>query len=247
MLAWWMSMALVTAPPVVAIDAGHGGAHEGAWGVCGVLEKDITWALARQAADILTATRLARPYLVRQGDETLALEARAARANAAGAVLFVSIHANASPNPGAHGVETFFLSNRAAHGRLASLAERENEGIDFAEVAATDDAVQLVLRGLSLDAAHAESQQLALTTQQTLQRRLRARGRGVLQAPFVVLLGTQMAAVLVEVGFLTHPEECVRLTRPAYQEQVAQALASSILAHLATDGRVLARQDAALP
>ena len=228
--------------PVVAIDAGHGGTQEGATGICGIQEKNVTLALAQRVDAILRQSGLAAPLMVRQGDETLALNERAARANAAEAALFVSIHANASPSVTARGIETFFLSNRAATGRLAHLADRENDGIAMPVLETHNAALQRILLGLSLDAAHSESQALALKVQTVLSDRLHSRGRGVLQAPFMVLLGAQMAAVLVEVGFLTHPEECALLAAADHQDAIAEAIATAVLAHLAIHSRALAQQ-----
>lgn len=224
-------VACVSSLPVVALDAGHGGDQEGAPGICGIAEKDVTLAISKRVASLLSQSGEALPYLIRPTDQTLSLQHRSARANAQRATLFVSVHANASENPKVHGVETFFLSHRSDTGRLARLARRENDGIDLAPPPPPDP-LQHILQGLSLDAAHTESQMLALRMQQTLQRRLHTRGRGVLQAPFMVLVGAQMAAVLVEVGFITHPKECVLLSTPAYQSQVAQALTEGILAHV---------------
>lgn len=221
----------VSALPVVALDAGHGGGQEGAPGICGIAEKEVTLAITRRVATLLSQSQQAAPYLVRTSDETLSLQQRSLRANAHHAALFVSIHANASQNPKVHGVETFFLSHRSDTSRLARLARRENDGVDLA-APAPPDPLQHILQGLSLDAAHSESQMLALRMQETLQRRLHTRGRGVLQAPFMVLVGAQMAAVLVEVGFLTHPKECALLGTQAYQTRVAEALAEGILAHV---------------
>lgn len=244
MLWWAFSTLLVHAGsgvlPVVAIDAGHGGTQEGATGICGVLEKDVTLSLAQRVNAILEQSGLAKPLLVREIDETLNLSERSARANAAEAALLVSIHANASPSPTARGIETFFLSNRAATGRLAHLADRENDGLAVPVLDSHDTALQRILLGLSLDAAHTESQALALKVQSVLSERLHSRGRGVLQAPFMVLLGAQMAAVLVEVGFLTHPDECELLASGEHQDAIAEAIATAVLAHLAVHSRGLA-------
>jgi N-acetylmuramoyl-L-alanine amidase len=225
----WLTTFL--ALPVVALDAGHGGLQEGAPGICGVAEKDVTLALARRTAAYIDATGQTRAYLVRQGDETLRLQQRADRAQRNGASVFVSIHANASPDPRVAGIETFFLSYGRASQRLLQLAHRENDGVD-APTATHIDPLSHILQGMSLDAAHNESQRLALRLQQTLQLRLKTRGRGVLQAPFMVLGAARMAAVLVEVGFITHPAECRRLASNAYQDRVARALAAGIVAHI---------------
>lgn len=244
MLWWALSSILMhgsgAALPVVAIDAGHGGTQEGATGVCGIREKDVTLSLAQRVDAILHQSGLARPLLIRALDETVGLTERSARANAAEAALFVSIHANASPSPTARGIETFFLSNRAATGRLAHLADRENDGIAMPVVDTHNTALQRILLGLSLDAAHSESQALALKVQSVLSEHLHSRGRGVLQAPFMVLLGAQMAAVLVEVGFLTHPDECALLASEEHQDAIAEAIATAVLAHLAVHSRGLA-------
>jgi N-acetylmuramoyl-L-alanine amidase len=231
MLAHAVCAATLLAIPLVAVDAGHGGPQEGAPGICGIAEKEVTLALARRTAAHIDASHMARALLVRKSDVPMGLQQRATLANAHGASLFVSIHANASADPHVHGVETFFLSHRSDSRRVQNLARRENDGLEVAPPP-PPDALQHILQGLSLDAAHTESQQLAMRLQHTLQAQLHSRGRGVLQAPFVVLQGAQMAAALVEVGFVTHPMECRRLAAPGYQEQVARALASGILAHL---------------
>lgn len=228
-LVGWASFVL--ALPLVAVDAGHGGVQEGAPGVCGIAEKEVTLALARRTAAHIGASGQAKAYLVRATDETLSLQQRCARANAQKARLLVSIHANASADPHVHGVETFFLSHQSDSRRVQRLARRENDGL-WVQAPAPIDPLQHILQGLSLDAAHNESQLLALGLQKTLQSQLHAPGRGVLQAPFVVLVGARMPAVLVEVGFLTHPAECRRLATAAYQERVAAALAAGIVAHV---------------
>lgn len=225
--------------PVVALDAGHGGEQAGARGVCGAWEKDITLAIARRVAAVLTQSGQAVPVLIRDDDSTLALPDRTARAHAAHAQLFVSIHGNASTSPEAHGIETFFLSLHAADRRLRRLSERENDGARLVPPAPLDP-LAMVLRGMSLNAAHTESQALAMSLQRAMVGHLHSRGRGVLQAPFMVLLGARMPAALVEVGFLTHARECERLTTAAGQASVAEAIAAGVLAHLSVRGPLAA-------
>ena len=227
--------------PIVAIDAGHGGLQEGALGICGLVEKDLTLSLAGQVTAILEQSGHVTPLMTHDQDVSLGLTERSEIANRAGAVLFLSIHGNASPNSSAHGVETYFLSNRAAGTRIAHLAARENDGEHFA-VAAQNTALQRILNGLSLEAAHVESQRFALTVQAALSETLPNHGRGVLQAPFVVLVDAHMAAALVEVGFLSNPTECLLLSNTRYQAALAQSLASAILAHVASDPKPLAQQ-----
>ena len=222
------------AMPVIALDAGHGGEHEGALGRCGLREKELTLALTQQIAAILQASGRVQVLQTRPSDHTVSLEARAERARSAGASLLLSVHANASTHPGSHGVETFFLSRAAADQRLAHLAQVENDGHRVPELSTPADPLAAVLAGLSLDSAHRESQALALRVQAILQARLHSRGRGVLQAPFWLLYRAEMPAVLVEVGFLSHPEECARLATAGHQALIAGALSTAVLAHLST-------------
>jgi N-acetylmuramoyl-L-alanine amidase len=251
-LVFLLSAALTAAPavpaplPIIALDPGHGGDQAGAHGVCGAWEKDVTLQIAKRVARVLEASGRARPLLTRDHDETLPLPLRSERALAARARLFLSIHANASVNPSARGVETFFLSLQPTERRLRRLAERENEGAGLAP-ARPGSPLALVLGGLRLDAAHVESQALAMSLQRAMVGHLHSRGRGVLQAPFMVLLGARMPAALVEVGFLTHPQECVRLTTDKGQEAIAEAIAAGVLAHLAVGRTVAAQGGATLP
>ena len=215
--------------PLIALDAGHGGEQTGAVGVCGVREKDVTLAVVQEVARILRESGRADVVLTRERDETVALEDRAQRANAAGAELFVSVHANASPDDTSRGPESFFLSAQAADRRVARLAAIENEGAKTR--GRSRGTLGRILDSLRLSSAHAESQRLAMLVQESLNQRFPTRGRRVLQAPFVVLRYADMPAVLIEIGFLTNAAECRELGTLAFQRQVAQSIAAAALAH----------------
>jgi N-acetylmuramoyl-L-alanine amidase len=240
MMAWLSLVMLLQAErllsplPVVAIDPGHGGAQIGAIGPCGLTEKDLTLAISEELAAVLRQSGRATPLLTRPSDLTLGLPERAAIANAAGASLFLSIHGNASTRPTARGLEVYFLSLRAANRRAAWQAERENHG-DKAPGATSDDALTEILWSLQAQANHAQSQRFALSLYAALSQGVGRAGhrRGVLQAPFLVLLSAQMPAALVEVGFLTNLEECQDLASTATQRRIAQSLAAAVLAELA--------------
>ena len=226
--------------PLVAIDPGHGGEADGAVGVCGVREKEVTLDIGVELARLLEASGRVRTLLTRTGDLDVDLEERARMANEAGAALLVSIHANAAPSSRSHGVEVFFLSSRAATGRIRHLVERENEGRSTDE--ATDaDPVQQILRRLGLAASHAESQRLALRLHERLANDLHAPARGVMQAPFVVLRAAAVPSVLVEVGFLSNADECRILGTREHRRGIARSLATSILSHLANEPSMVAR------
>lgn len=228
--------------PLVIVDPGHGGTQDGAIGVCGAREKDITMAVGGELAALLRASGRARVLLTRVSDTDLELEDRAWLANQAKGDLFVSIHANASRMSSAYGVETYFLSRRASDRRIEQLAERENGGIDFSELLQQDDTLARILDGLRLSSAHGESQRLAGRLHSAMSEQLNSKARGVLQAPFVVLLKANMPAVLVEVGFLTHEDECGQLQQQEHQRSVARSLVSAILDHLAREHSVVARR-----
>lgn len=222
---------LLLSGPLVVIDPGHGGAEHGAKGSCGVPEKDVVLGIARELAAVLESSGYARAHLTRDRDVDVPLEARAALANELGAALFISIHANSSSNPRNAGVETFFLSLDSAQKQHRALVNRENRGRSLtAEM--PKDPLDAVLKRLALEASHHESQRLALRLHDELARSTRYRARGVMQAPFIVLKGAQMAAALVEVGFLTHPQQCRRLASVEHQRAVARRLAGGIIAHL---------------
>ena len=225
--------------PVVVIDPGHVGAQAGATGICGLTEKDATLAVSIELGRLLDQSGRARTVLTRSDDRDIDLAARAQISNAEGASLFVSIHANASDREASKGIETYFLSQRAADRRLRALAQRENEGAPFFSNRADSD-VQVILDGLRIDAAREASVRLATRLHKSLSAKLIARARGVQQAPFAVLVGAKAPAVLVEVGFLTNPDECAALAQVEHQRKVAQALAAAILAHLSVEERALA-------
>lgn len=210
------------APPVVVIDAGHGGSNTGARGA-GLVEKQVTLAIATRVAELLRA-RDVTVQLTRTDDRTLTLRQRAAAAAAAAADVLVSIHANASTTRTQRGYETFVLTPRAVDvdGRaLRGELTTPRPGVD-PEIAAVLDDVE---RG----ASQWEAADLAARMQRALRDRRGPDGdRGVRQDAHHVLLGATMPAVLVEVGFLDHPIEGRELASPAVRAQLADAIAEAI-------------------
>ncbi len=227
--------ARATAPPappayVIVLDPGHGGEKDGALSVEGRREKDITLQIARQLKKRLERQG-ARVVLTRAGDESVDLPRRAAIANDEEADLFVSLHLNSAPGgPGstARGIETYFLSADATDDSASAVAARENA--DRFRTADATDTVGGILDDLEDQANLAESSRLAHALHGALVRGTRAPDRGVKQAPFHVLAGARMAAVLLELGFVSHPVEGKELARPARQEAIAGAIAAGIAA-----------------
>jgi N-acetylmuramoyl-L-alanine amidase len=218
---------------VAVVDPGHGGEKEGAVGPAGAREKVIALQIARRVATRLRKQG-GRVVLTRTGDVSVPLAQRAALANAERADLFISIHLNAMPGAArarARGVETYFLSADASDASATAVAARENaDRLAGEPVVDPNDPVSGILQDLADTDALRESSRLAYTLHERLVSRLAAEDRGVKQAPFYVLAGARMPAVLLEVGFVSHADESRKLETPAYQEEVAQAIADGIAA-----------------
>jgi N-acetylmuramoyl-L-alanine amidase len=223
--------------PTIVIDPGHGGVETGAIGPSGTQEKELTLLLAQGLARELVRRLPVQVELTRDEDAELPLDTRAAIANQHRARLFISIHLNSSVGGGAHGAETYFLSLEASDARAAAAARAENLqpplGGGAAETAAA--AAQPAVAGLDLilwDLAQsqhlAESQRFASLVQEELNTALGLRDRGVKQAPFRVLMGAAMPAVLVELGFLSNAEEERKLLTPEYRQQLVDALVRAV-------------------
>jgi N-acetylmuramoyl-L-alanine amidase len=211
----------------IVVDPGHGGKDPGAIGPNGVREKDVNLAIARKLASKLRETLACDVVLTRDSDIYLPLEERTAIANKVGADLFISIHANASTNRQAYGVETYYL-NFSKNDRAAAVAAREN-GTSLKDVGD----LELILFDLMANSKINESSRLAAEIQKALVEQLGGRfsdvrDLGVRQGPFYVLLGATMPSVLVETAFISHPREEQRLSSRDYQEQSAVAIATAV-------------------
>jgi N-acetylmuramoyl-L-alanine amidase len=223
------------APPegirTIVLDPGHGGSETGAVGPSGVQEKELTLLLARSLKARLESALGVRVVLTRDEDASLPHETRTSIANQNKADLFVSLHLNSAFGPSAHGAETYFLSATASDERAARAAELENRPAAAAGAPQGDDPLydlQLILWDLAQSHFLEQSQRLATLIQGELNTALELRDRGVKQAPFLVLMGAAMPAVLVEVGFISNPEEERRLQDPAYRAELADALVRAI-------------------
>jgi N-acetylmuramoyl-L-alanine amidase len=215
----------------VVLDPGHGGEREGAVGPAGTREKDLALKIARRVAELCRRRLGAQALLTRTGDTDVPLRDRVAFANHKRADLFLSIHANAAPSGrrSAVGVETYFLSADPSGASAAALVERENSDEEpNGRGRRGPDDVSLILDDLTLTSAQANASRLAYAIHQKLVLRTGAPDRGVQQAPFFVLTGARMPAVLLEIGFLTNPDEEQLLVQPAYQKRLAEAVVEGI-------------------
>jgi len=211
----------------IVIDPGHGGKDPGAIGH-GVQESLLTLDVALRLERLLTKAPGIEVTLTRRTDEFVALEERTAIANRAHADLFLSIHANASRNPAANGVETYFLSF-AANPDAEAVAARENAASDGAMRQLPD-----MIRAIALNDKLDESRELAAVVQESMVTRLRrqhksVRNLGVKKAPFVVLIGARMPSVLAEISFVTNKAEAQRLKTDAYKQRLAESLYDAVM------------------
>ena len=205
----------------VVIDPGHGGRDPGATSKSHVHEKVVVLELSLMLRNLLVS-RGYNVRLTRDNDTYLPLRERTRKATIHGADLFVSIHANAAANTGASGVETYYLA-LASDETAQRTAARENSGSGFS-IKELDKLVTRILKETKSE----ESHRLAQFVQSELADSTNAKDRGVKQAPFVVLIGTKVPAILVEVGFLSHTIEADKLTKKAYQHSIAEAIANGI-------------------
>lgn len=207
----------------VVIDAGHGGKDKGAIGDGTLYEKDLNLLLAKKLAQKFRQELKIQAIMTREGDRFIPLEERTAIANTKQADLFLSIHVNASPNPLAQGVETYFL-NLASDEEAVRVAAMEN-----ATSTKRIGDLQKILKDLMLNTKIDESSRLAHHVQLHLHDTLNTKfgpikNLGVKQAPFYVLIGARMPAILVETSFISNPQDRERLMQEDYQEQIVEGI-----------------------
>jgi len=216
---------------VVAIDAGHGGKDPGAHGPSGVHEKDVTLAVARVLARRINDDPGMKAVLIRDGDVFVTLQQRYMKARAAQADLFISIHADASPNQTATGASVFVLSTRGASSQAARwLADSENAA-DLVGGVSLDDKdrnLSAVLLDLSQSATMRASDDVAGQVLGALKNVGKAHHRDIERANFVVLRSPDVPSMLVETGFITNPGEEQKLDDPDYRNRLASAIASGV-------------------
>jgi N-acetylmuramoyl-L-alanine amidase len=210
----------------VVIDAGHGGSEDGARGAAGTLEKNITLSVARRLKAALEARLGVRVILTRDGDATVGLDERAALANNNKADLFVSLHANGSVRASASGAQVFYLSPDEYGDAAQRAAHADSESLPVFGGGARD--IELTPWEMAQARYVDESAALAQLVEASLRERVRVNSRSLQQAPLRVLVGANMPAVLIEMGFVTNPEQEKQLRSDDFQNNVVQALVSSI-------------------
>lgn len=216
----------------IVIDAGHGGHDTGTIGPTGLMEKDLCLDVALRLGKLIEQKLPGADVVYTRSDDTfIPLEERTNIANEAKADLFVSIHANSSPDHGARGVETYYLNMKGSPEAM-EVAARENavsqEGIHDLE-----DLVMKIARTEKID----ESKELAEDVQDSLSKRIQktakpVRNRGVRKAPFVVLIGADMPSILTEISFLSNPSDEQLLKKPEHRQHIAEGVFQGVSAYL---------------
>jgi N-acetylmuramoyl-L-alanine amidase len=210
----------------VAIDPGHGGDSLGTKAPLGLVEKELTLDIAQRLRRLLEADSF-QVLMTREQDRSLSLEDRGLAANRAGADIFVSIHLNWIEDRKTRGIETYYLgpTDDPFLTRLAAAENRES-GYSLADM-------RRLLDGIYAGVRQEKSKKLAQVVQAALFGSLGKvspglQNRGVKAAPFIVLLTTEMPAILAEVSCLSNEDEAELLTKPQYRQYIAEALAAGV-------------------
>ena len=217
----------ITGKRVVIIDPGHGGKDPGAIGPTGLRESEVTLGIALNLEKLLKGAGIPT-YLTRSKDEFVYLEDRTKFANQKNGFVFVSLHANSVLNhrPSAEGIETFVLSSKYIGASARDVADRENRASRAHPEVDTD--LALIIADLEESANIKYSLDFAEIVQKKLVNYLKLVDRGVKQAPFVVLKGANMVAVLAEIAFISNPEEEKLLKNSEFRQKSAQGLFEAI-------------------
>ncbi|HET6899752.1 MAG TPA: N-acetylmuramoyl-L-alanine amidase, partial [Vicinamibacteria bacterium] len=225
----------------IVIDAGHGGHDPGTLGRGGLQEKDLVLDVAVRLQRLVRDELGAEVVMTRSTDVFVPLEERTAIANAQGADLFLSIHANSSRNSSVRGIETYFL-NFAQDPHAEAVAAREN-----AISPATLKDLQNLVKAIALNSKIDESRDFASSVQEAMVQTIRpiapdVSDRGVRTAPFYVLIGANMPSILAEIAFVSNPQEERLLRTPEHRDRIARSLLDGVRAYLDSLGRSRTRQ-----
>jgi N-acetylmuramoyl-L-alanine amidase len=227
----------------IVIDPGHGGHDTGTIGPTGLREKDLVLDVGLKLKRLLEEKTNAEVIMTRSDDTFVPLEERTAIANQKAADLFISVHANASRDRSARGIETYYL-NFTSNPEALEVAAREN--------AASQESVhqlQDLIKKIALTEKIEESQDFATQVQREVYLRLKKitgaqKDRGIKKAPFVVLIGANMPSVLAEISFLTNPRDEKLLKKSDHRAQIAEALCNGVAHYVGSLGGIkVAREE----
>lgn len=217
-----------TSVRTVVLDPGHGGDDTGTRGANGTLEKNVTLAIARRLKTLIETRLGLRVFLTRDDDRSLTLDERTAFANNQQADAFISLHANASVRPTLKGAEVSFLSLAQAAPTSAPQVPDIGQTV-LPTLSGGMRAIDLVLWENAQQGHLERSSVLANFVDQSLRSRVEMSPRGVQQEPLRVLVGANMPAVLVETGYLSHPQQEAMLASADGQARLAEGLLEALV------------------
>ena len=235
---WTLLLSPSLSAATILLDPGHGGSNRGAIGYRSmpsgagkeVFEKDLTLAVAKKIKEALSSSSEHRVFLSRSVDRDISLEERADLAEKVGADVVVSIHVNSSSRRSARGFETYYLDNHQ-DGAVRKLEAVENKNLRGEELV-----VEQILMDLVIDKTVETSKALASSIHNQIKQGLRqfpSRDRGIRPGLFFILALAKRPAVLLEIGFISNPEELEMMGRDSFRQAYAKAVARGLSAYLA--------------
>jgi N-acetylmuramoyl-L-alanine amidase len=213
----------------IVIDAGHGGKDSGATGRRGTLEKDINLAAAKELAKLLRQEKVFDVVLTRDDDTFVPLDERSRIANEGQADLFVSLHCNAHRSPKENGYEVYFMSEKATDPEAERLAQFENSSLKLEGKTDADAQADLILHAMTKTESINAASELAALVSRDLRKRVDLAPRGVKQAGFYVLRGTDAPAILVEMAFVTNRRDEAKLGSKRYRSRVVDGIYAGLV------------------
>ena len=213
----------------IIIDPGHGGKDPGAIGYRGTKEKDIALDVSKRLAKKIERNSKTKVILTREEDVFVRLQDRTKFANANEGDLFISIHTNAAEDRRASGFETFLIGPNKNEAAI-KVAARENAALElegFSGKQLTNE--DLIKATIAQSAFAAKSEEFASLVQNEIKKRVQSKDRGVKQAGFYVLMGASMPNVLIELGFISNPNEEKKLNNSSYRDMLATSIYYAVL------------------
>ncbi len=226
--------------PLVVIDPGHGGKDPGAIGVSGTYEKHVAFAAAGELSRQLQASGRYRVSLTRDKDIFIPLEDRVAIAQAHGAALFISLHADALIDHGVRGASVYTLASTASDAQSAALAQRENAADRYGAPGGgrMSPQVAAILASLVRHETRVGSARVQQDIVTSLAQNVSLLENPARHAGFAVLKAAEIPSVLVEMGFMSNPHDEAALRQSSHRTMVASAIRRAIDGYFASDGHL---------
>ena len=226
--------------PLIVLDPGHGGKDPGAIGVSGTYEKHVAFAAAGELARQLQGSGRYRVSLTRENDVFIPLEDRVGVAQARGAALFISLHADALQDHGVQGASVYTLAATASDAQTAALARRENAADRYAgpEVSGVSPHVAEILASLVRNETRVGSADIQRHVVASLGQDVPMLQNPARHAGFAVLKAADIPSILVEMGFMSNPSDEAALRQASHRAMVARAIRRAVDGFFASEGHL---------